>query len=385
MRTAFGLVSRDENLYVHEPNERFLARLPAELAEEIRRSPMGYAWPVDDVMGAFSRLHADWHGRDDRIRIVTAPDWTPACSDDLYRRARRVADEHDTGHDHARAGDPGGDDVQPGASREAGAAPAGRPGRARSHDGARALRLGHRRGARDLRRLGRGGLERPRLQPPAVHRHLPGARHHGHGRTDRVRHGRHLVLRPRGLLPGTPPGVLPAAHAHGVRAPAAGQRGRAARRRRERRAGARHGGPAGQPGARALRRPVDRGEGPDHVPAGPLRRRAVPGRGARPRRRRRHRHRDGARARPDGGRARDGGGRGRAQGAVRRGGAAQGLPASGPRATLGRAGAAGGALRDRVLPALVRHARGARLPLQPAERPRSRPRSGPGAARSCRP
>jgi 5-methylthioadenosine/S-adenosylhomocysteine deaminase len=97
MRTAFGLVSRDENLYVHEPNESFLASLPKELAEEIRRSPMGYAWPVDDVMGAFSRLHADWHERDDRIRIVTAPDWTPACSDDLYRRARRVADEHDTG------------------------------------------------------------------------------------------------------------------------------------------------------------------------------------------------------------------------------------------------------------------------------------------------
>ena len=33
MRTAFGLVSRDENIYVHEPNERFLARLPAELAD----------------------------------------------------------------------------------------------------------------------------------------------------------------------------------------------------------------------------------------------------------------------------------------------------------------------------------------------------------------
>jgi 5-methylthioadenosine/S-adenosylhomocysteine deaminase len=97
MRTAFGLVSRDENIYVHEPNERFLARLPPDLAEEVRSSPMGYAWPVDDVMGAFRRLHADWHGRDDRIRVVTAPDWTPACSDELYLRARREADEHDTG------------------------------------------------------------------------------------------------------------------------------------------------------------------------------------------------------------------------------------------------------------------------------------------------
>ena len=97
MRTAFGLVSRDENIYVHEPNERFLARLPADLAEEVRRSPMGYAWPVDDVMASFERLHAEWHGRDDRFRIVTAPDWTPACSDELYRRCRATADEHGTG------------------------------------------------------------------------------------------------------------------------------------------------------------------------------------------------------------------------------------------------------------------------------------------------
>jgi len=97
MRTAFGLVSRDENIYVHESNERFLSRLPDDLADEVRRSPMGYAWPVDDVMATFERLSGEWHGRDDRIRIVTAPDWTPACSDDLYRCCRRVADEHGTG------------------------------------------------------------------------------------------------------------------------------------------------------------------------------------------------------------------------------------------------------------------------------------------------
>ena len=31
-------------------------RLPADLADEVRRSPMGYAWPVDDVMATFERL-----------------------------------------------------------------------------------------------------------------------------------------------------------------------------------------------------------------------------------------------------------------------------------------------------------------------------------------
>ena len=97
LRTAFGLVSRDQKIDAHEPDERFLARLPAELAAEVRASPMGYAWPVDEVMASFGRLAARWHGRDDRIRLVTAPDWTPACSDELYRRCRRAADEHGTG------------------------------------------------------------------------------------------------------------------------------------------------------------------------------------------------------------------------------------------------------------------------------------------------
>ncbi|HTS99284.1 MAG TPA: amidohydrolase family protein [Streptosporangiaceae bacterium] len=96
LRTMFGLVSRDQNIYAHEPDEAFLARLPAGLAAEVRASPMGYAWPVDEVMATFETLSAGWHGRGDRISIATAPDWTPACSDELYRRCARAAREHDT-------------------------------------------------------------------------------------------------------------------------------------------------------------------------------------------------------------------------------------------------------------------------------------------------
>ncbi|MEE9277022.1 MAG: amidohydrolase family protein [Dehalococcoidia bacterium] len=97
MRTAFGLVSRDQNKYVHEPNEKFLARLPQDLAQEVAASNMGYAWPLDRVFGAYDQLVRDWDGKDDRIRVICAPDWTPACSDDLYRRCRRVANEYGTG------------------------------------------------------------------------------------------------------------------------------------------------------------------------------------------------------------------------------------------------------------------------------------------------
>ncbi|EFC83005.1 amidohydrolase family protein [Parafrankia sp. EUN1f] len=96
-RVAFGLVSRDQNTYVHEPDEAFLARLPADLATRVRQSPMGYAWPVDDVMASYDRLVRRWDGRGDRIRVLLAPDWTPACSDDLYRRCRAAADHYGTG------------------------------------------------------------------------------------------------------------------------------------------------------------------------------------------------------------------------------------------------------------------------------------------------
>ena len=36
LRTAFGLVSRDQNIYAHESDEQFLARLPPDLAAEVR-------------------------------------------------------------------------------------------------------------------------------------------------------------------------------------------------------------------------------------------------------------------------------------------------------------------------------------------------------------
>ncbi|MDH3752872.1 MAG: amidohydrolase family protein [Acidimicrobiia bacterium] len=95
-RSAFGLVSRDENIYAHEADADFLARLPADLAAEVRASNMGYAWPVDEVMTSFRALADEWHGKDDLIHLIVAPDWTPSCSDDLYRRCVQVADEYDT-------------------------------------------------------------------------------------------------------------------------------------------------------------------------------------------------------------------------------------------------------------------------------------------------
>ena len=97
MRTALGMTLRDQNIYVHEDNETFLARLPADLAAEVRASPMGYALPVDDVVAAYQRVVDRWDGRGGRIRVLLAPDWTPACSNELYTRCRKLATALDTG------------------------------------------------------------------------------------------------------------------------------------------------------------------------------------------------------------------------------------------------------------------------------------------------
>ena len=97
MRVALGMVTRDQNIYVHADDDAFLASLPEETARKVRESTMGYAWPTDDVVAAYRRVHAEWDGHDGRLRVILAPDWTPACSDELYVLNRQLADEHDSG------------------------------------------------------------------------------------------------------------------------------------------------------------------------------------------------------------------------------------------------------------------------------------------------
>lgn len=97
MRTALAMSLRDQNTLVHQDDEAFLSKFPAEIAAEVRSSPLGYAWDVDAMFAATDVLMNTWHGRDGRISIILGPDWTPACSDELFRRCRRMADTYGTG------------------------------------------------------------------------------------------------------------------------------------------------------------------------------------------------------------------------------------------------------------------------------------------------
>jgi 5-methylthioadenosine/S-adenosylhomocysteine deaminase len=213
LRTAFGLVSRDQNSYAHEPDEQFLTRLPADLADEVRRSPMGYAWPVEQVMASFQRLHAAWHGRDTRIRIVTAPDWTPACSDELYLACRRMADQHGTSmisHVLETRAEMMFNLRAHGKTRP----PPGRPRRAHPDT---VLEHSVRVTDEDPRVFAdsRGRVQQ-RLQP-ACPQDLPGPTPWRLG-PYRVRDRRHLVFRPRRFLHRTPACLLPPAAAPRLRA-----------------------------------------------------------------------------------------------------------------------------------------------------------------------
>lgn len=96
MRTALGVSFRDQNRYAHMSDDEVLATFPPDIAAEIRASPLGYAWPTDQMVEIFGELHRRWDGRDGRFRVITAPDWTPACSDDLYRLCRRLSDDYGT-------------------------------------------------------------------------------------------------------------------------------------------------------------------------------------------------------------------------------------------------------------------------------------------------
>ncbi|MDP7067725.1 MAG: amidohydrolase family protein [Acidimicrobiales bacterium] len=97
VRVALGIVTRDRNRYVHAADEEFLVSLPGDLATRVRESSMGYAWPVEEVFDVYREVTANWDRRNGRARILLAPDWTPACSDELYQKNRLLADEFDTG------------------------------------------------------------------------------------------------------------------------------------------------------------------------------------------------------------------------------------------------------------------------------------------------
>lgn len=94
LRVGLGVSMRDRNRYTHEDDETFLARFSPEIADEIRASPLGYAWPIDGQFDLFDTLFTERDDARGGVRIILAPDWSPSCSDELYVRCREAADRY---------------------------------------------------------------------------------------------------------------------------------------------------------------------------------------------------------------------------------------------------------------------------------------------------
>ena len=199
LRVAFGMITRDQNRYVHRADESSLACLPPQLAAEVRESPVGYAWPVEEVFASYRSMAAKWDGRDDRIRVILAPDWTPACSDDLYRANRALANEFATGlTTHA---------LETRSEMSFSFEHYGKSAMRRLHelgvlgpDACVRTSSGRQTKTSTARRDRHSCIKRPRFESPAQRGHRAGTRHPRSRRPRWVWNGREQFFRPRGLL-----------------------------------------------------------------------------------------------------------------------------------------------------------------------------------------
>ena len=77
-RGALGLASRDQSKYVHGDDETFLDSLPADLADKIRGTVIGYAYPWEETAEAFRTLADDYmDAANGRFRMMLAPTGRP--------------------------------------------------------------------------------------------------------------------------------------------------------------------------------------------------------------------------------------------------------------------------------------------------------------------
>ena len=257
---------------------------------------MGYAWPH---RRRGRRLPAGPR-RMGRPRRTAPGDPRPGLDAGLLRRplpvvqapGRRVRHRHH----HPSPRDPLRDAVQPGDVRQDRHAQVGRHRRPRTRRELRPFRVGDRRGHPYPGRHRGGGGQQPGLQPASEHGYRPGPRHPRLGSRAGVRHRLDLLLRHRGLLPGTAAGHVPAAHPHRVGDRSPGLSGSPAQSGGERRPGHTAGSGPGFSGHRQGGRPAGPRQATDPLAPAEVRIDPDPRRGTRPRYRRRPRDGDDRRA-----------------------------------------------------------------------------------------
>jgi cytosine/adenosine deaminase-related metal-dependent hydrolase len=98
MRVSYSYMLRDQNRLVYEPDERFVARLPSDLAADVAAALAAQTIPLADHLTIFTTLW-ERYGRNqaERIRIQLAPGNLHWCSDEALAAIVDHADRHRVG------------------------------------------------------------------------------------------------------------------------------------------------------------------------------------------------------------------------------------------------------------------------------------------------
>lgn len=98
MRVAFSLYYRNQNRIVYGDDERFLAGLPADLADSLRQHLSATDVSADDYFALFESTYAKY-GADPagKVRVLLSPANVQWNSDDFLQRTKEYAARYNTG------------------------------------------------------------------------------------------------------------------------------------------------------------------------------------------------------------------------------------------------------------------------------------------------
>ena len=94
MRVSYSFNLRDQNRLVYEADDKFLARLPGDLARDIGAVLRSQTLPLAEYFMLFEMLHREQAGKE-RVRIQLAPANLHWCSDEALAMVREYATRYD--------------------------------------------------------------------------------------------------------------------------------------------------------------------------------------------------------------------------------------------------------------------------------------------------
>lgn len=94
MRVSYAYGIREQNRMVYEADEKFVARLPPGLSQDVDAMLKAQVIPLEDNFALFETLYRKYEGSD-RVRIQLAPTNLHWCSDRCLSMVRDYADRYD--------------------------------------------------------------------------------------------------------------------------------------------------------------------------------------------------------------------------------------------------------------------------------------------------